>query len=91
MILNIKIREKTLLNLTQSICWENWLDEDGNTFTIGDVFMNRLQWLLESNELTEEATDTIQDLIKLVCPLLDEIDKNVFDKNGDYIEGVCMK
>jgi len=68
------------------INWENWEDDNGGHFQLGDVYLNKLDWLKEhllSSKYTfqgqddelDEMLDIINDLQETIVPILNELDK----------------
>jgi hypothetical protein len=73
-----KINETLLERYTKvalnTINWENWEEEDGTYYKLGDVYFNKLEWLKEHIE-DEEMLDIITDLQETIVPILNELDK----------------
>jgi hypothetical protein len=67
----IETYTQTALN---RVNWDNWEEEDGSYFKLGDVYFNKLEWLKEHIE-DEEMLDIITDLQETIVPILNELDK----------------
>jgi hypothetical protein len=57
-----------------TINWDNWEEEDGTYYKLGDVYWNKLEWMKEHIE-DEEMLDIINDLQETIIPILNELDK----------------
>lgn len=81
----IETYTQTALN---RVHWENWEEEDGTYTKLGDVYLNKLEWLKEhllGSKFTtyEEGEDAeldemlgiIDDLQETIVPILNELDK----------------
>ncbi len=73
-----KINETLLERYTKvalnNINWDNWEEEDGTYYKLGDVYWNKLEWMKEHIE-DEEMLDIINDLQETIVPILNELDK----------------
>lgn len=73
-----KINETLLERYTKvalnTINWDNWEEEDGTYYKLGDVYWNKLEWMKEHIE-DEEMIDIINDLQETIVPILNELDK----------------
>ena len=73
-----KINETLLERYTKvalnNINWDNWEEEDGTYYKLGDVYWNKLEWMKEHIE-DEEMLDIINDLQENIVPILNELDK----------------
>lgn len=73
-----KINETLLERYTKvalnNINWDNWEEEDGTYYKLGDVYWNKLEWMKEHVK-DEEMLDIINDLQENIVPILNELDK----------------
>lgn len=57
-----------------AVNWENWENEDGTYFKLGDVYWSKLDWIKETLDEDDEAYDTINDLQETIVPILNLLD-----------------
>lgn len=73
-----KINETLLERYTKvalnNINWDNWEEEDGTYYKLGDVYWNKLEWMKEHVK-DDEMLDIINDLQENIVPILNELDK----------------
>lgn len=70
--------EKLLQKAINTICWDNWTDEDtGEPMKLGDVYNCKLDWLKESLDADEheEFIGMIEDIQETIVPILNQLDK----------------
>lgn len=73
------MKKETLIKLVRklenNISWENWKHEEtGEFLKMGDVFANKVQWILEEENLDWESIEALKDIQALICPILNELD-----------------
>lgn len=81
----IETYTQTALN---RVNWENWEEDDGTYTKLGDVYLNKLDWLKEhllGSKFTtyqegddcelDEMLYIINDLQETIVPILNELDK----------------
>jgi len=57
-----------------AITWDNWSDDDGNPYKLGEVYYCKLDWIKETLDEDDEAYFTIEDLQETICPILNLLD-----------------
>lgn len=60
-------------NAFNSINWENWVEDDGQSFKLGEVYWSRLEWAKGEQE-DDEIVDLMQDIQDTICPILNLLD-----------------
>ena len=60
-------------NAFHSINWENWVEDDGQSFKLGEVYWSRLEWAKGEQE-NDEIVDLMQDIQDTICPILNLLD-----------------
>lgn len=76
-----------MTSANNSITWDNWSDDDGNPYKLGDVYYSKLDWIKEYmldskyteyeegyDEELDEKLDIINDLQETICPILNLLD-----------------
>ena len=56
------------------VTWDNWSDDDGNPYKLGDVYWSKLDWIKDELDEDDEAYDTINDIQETICPILNLLD-----------------
>lgn len=70
-----------------AITWDNWSDDDGNPYKLGEVYYCKLDWIKEYmlgekyteyeegyDEELDEKLDIINDMQETICPILNLLD-----------------
>jgi len=65
---------KDIRTAMNRITWDNWENEDGTHFKLGDVYWSKLDWILETLDEDDESYDTLQDLQETIVPILNLLD-----------------
>lgn len=65
---------KDILTAMNRVSWDNWKNEDGTHYKLGDVYYCKLDWIMETLDEDDEAYDTLQDIQETICPILNLLD-----------------
>jgi hypothetical protein len=64
---------KRVTRLIDQIEWDNWVEEDGQAFKVGEVYWSRLEWAKGEQE-DDEIVELLQDIQDTICPILNLLD-----------------
>lgn len=80
-------RNDLIKSAMNRISWDNWENEDGTHYKLGDVYFCKLDWIKEYmlgekyttyeegyDEELDEKLDIINDLQETICPILNLLD-----------------
>lgn len=71
------IPKHTALNyINHSLDWGNFYDGEGNPYSLGSMFYNKLTWIKEGSSVNE-AIDFCEKTCDCIIPLLDEFERIV--------------
>lgn len=65
---------KDIRTAMNRVSWDNWENEDGTHYKLGDVYYCKLDWIMETLDEDDEAYDTLQDIQETICPILNLLD-----------------